>query len=396
MVLQGRKITVGITGGITAYKAAEIVSWLKASGAELQIAMTASACQLITPLTMKVLSGHPVATDIMDASANWHAPHIDLADCELYLLLPATANIMAKAAHGIADEVVSASLLANHAPVFCAPAMNTYMYENPATQHNMAILQERGWQMIEPDSSGLSGSPIRKGQLADIDTIKQAIVGFFANASKLAGKKVIVSAGPTYEFIDSVSFIGTRGSGKMGYALAEAAAREGAEVVLVAGPVSLNDPPGITVKHVVSASEMQDAILDEYDDADIVIMSAAVADYRPAKVADHKLKKGPENQCLEVVLTPDILAGLGKQKGSRFLAGFAAETDNLEQYAQGKLKEKNLDLVLANNVLEDGAGFDVDTNIITAIYGDKIERFPKMSKKQAAKEIIDLIVKLLG
>jgi len=210
------------------------------------------------------------------------------------------------------------------------------------------------------------------------------------------GKKVVVSAGPTYEYIDSVSFIGTRGSGKMGYALAEAAAQAGAEVVLVAGPVALNDPPGITVKHVVSAAEMQAAILAEYEDTDIVIMSAAVADYRPAQIAGHKLKKGPANQRLDVVLTPDILAGLGGQKGRRLLVGFAAETDNLEQYAKGKLKEKNLDLVLANNVLEDGAGFDVDTNIVTAFYGDTVKQFPKMSKKQLAKEIIGLVAKLLG
>lgn len=391
MVLKGKKITVGITGGITAYKAAEIVSWLRSCGAEIRVAMTASACQLIEPLTLKALSGHPVAVDMMDTSAAWHVPHIDLADCDLYLLLPATANIMAKAAHGLADEVVSASLLANHAPVICAPAMNTYMYENPATQHNIQLLQERGWLIVGPgETNG------KAGRLAELDTIKEAILSFFAAENKLAGKKVVVSAGPTYEYIDSVSFIGTRGSGKMGYALAEAAAQAGAEVVLVAGPVALNDPPGITVKHVVSAVEMQAAILAEYEDTDIVIMSAAVADYRPAQIAGHKLKKGPANQRLDVVLTPDILAGLGQQKGRRLLVGFAAETDNLEQYAKGKLKEKNLDLVLANNVLEDGAGFDVDTNIVTAFYGDTVKQFPKMSKKQLAKEIIDLVAKLLG
>ena len=313
MVLKGKKITVGITGGITAYKAAEIVSWLRSCGAEVRVAMTASACQLIAPLTLKALSGHPVAVDMMDTSADWHVPHIDLADCDLYLLLPATANIMAKAAHGLADEVVSASLLANHAPVICAPAMNTYMYENPATQHNIQLLQERGWLIVSPgETKG------KAGQLAELDTIKEAILSFFAAENKLAGKKVVVSAGPTYEYIDSVSFIGTRGSGKMGYALAEAAAQAGAEVVLVAGPVALNDPPGITVKHVVSAAEMQAAILAEYEDTDIVIMSAAVADYRPAQIAGHKLKKGPANQRLDVVLTPDILAGLGGQRGGVF------------------------------------------------------------------------------
>lgn len=198
MVLKGKKITVGITGGITAYKAAEIVSWLRSCGAEIRVAMTASACQLIEPLTLNALSGHPVAVDMMDTSAAWHVPHIDLADCDLYLLLPATANIMAKAAHGLADEVVSASLLANHAPVICAPAMNTYMYENPATQHNIQLLQERGWLIVGPgETNG------KAGRLAELDTIKEAILSFFAAENKLAGKKVVVSAGPTYEYIDS-------------------------------------------------------------------------------------------------------------------------------------------------------------------------------------------------
>ena len=385
MILEGKKITVGITGGFTAYKAADIIGWLKSAGAQVQVAMTASACQLMSPLMLQVLSGNPVATEVMDSSGRWKAsPHIALAECDLYILLPATANILAKAAHGIADEIVSASLVANHAPVLCFPSMNVHMYENPATQSNLQLLQQRGWTVVAQSS----------GRLVDDAQIETAIMEFFRRSQRLEGKKVIVSAGPTYEFIDSVSFVGTRGSGKMGYAVAEAAAAAGAEVVLVAGPVALSDPHGIRVKHVVSAAEMEAAIAEEYGDADIVIMAAAVADYRPQQAVDHKLKKGLAQRQLDMVLTPDILAGLGRQKGGRLLVGFAAETDNLEQYAKGKLAEKNLDLVLANNVSQEGAGFDVDTNILTAVTADNIEYFPKMSKKAAAEQIIALVAEL--
>lgn len=396
-MFNGRKITVGISGGIAAYKAADIVSWLQQNGAMVRVMMTRSACEIITPLTMKTLSGNPVAVDIMDSSPAWHVTHIDLANCDLLLLLPATANIMAKAAHGIADELVSATLLATKAPILCAPAMHTNMYENPATQANMQILRERGWQMIEPDAGHLACGATGKGRLADLDTIKEAIEKFFFQSKVLAGKKVIVSAGPTYEYIDPVRFIGNRSSGKMGFCLAEAAAAAGAEVVLVSGPTALADPAQIKVVHTVSAEQMAAAIHAEYVDADIVIMSAAVADYAPLNMQQSKIKKSrrqDETRHIELKANPDILAGLGADKGQRILVGFAAETDNIEEYAKQKLQEKNLDLIIANDVGEQGAGFDVDTNIIS-VYGEGIQKkYPLMSKRQAAGAIIDIIAQL--
>ncbi len=390
-MFRGVKITVGITGGIAAYKAADLVSWLSQNGAEVRVAMTKSACEIITPLTIKTLSRYPVATDIMDAGAAWHVPHIDLAACDLLLLIPATANIMAKAAHGIADEIVSAILLATKAPILCAPAMHTDMYENPATQENMAILKARGWQMIEPDAGHLACGAVGKGRLADLDSIKDAISAFLAGKQKLAGKKVIVTAGPTYEYIDPIRFIGNRSSGKMGYAIAAAAKAAGAEVVLVSGPTALSDPPGIKVKRVVSAAEMAAAIAADYADTDIVIMTAAVADYCPEQTATEKIKKNEQQLSLTLKRTPDILSQLGKDKGSRILVGFAAETTNVDEYATRKLQEKNLDLIIANDISEEGAGFDVDTNIITAISAQKIQKYALMSKTEAAKEIIELI-----
>jgi phosphopantothenoylcysteine decarboxylase / phosphopantothenate---cysteine ligase len=395
-MLKGKKITVGITGGIAAYKAAEIVSWLHAEGADVQVAMTKSACEIITPLTMKTLSGKPVLTDIMDKSGFWHVPHIDLANCDLYVLVPATANIMAKAATGIADELISASLLATTAPVLCAPSMNNKMYEHPATQHNMAVLRERGWIMVEPDSGRLACGTQGKGRFPEPQIIKDAVLAALTPQQSLSGKKVLVSAGPTHEYLDPVRFISNASSGKMGYALAETAAQAGAEVTLVSGPVSLTAPPGVMVINIGSALEMEAALNEEFAASDIVIMTAAVADYRPAKTAANKIKKEQLDARLELVKNPDILAGLGKKKNKQFLVGFAAETDNLEQYARQKLIEKNLDLIIANNVAEIGAGFGGDTNIITAIYGGQSESYPLMSKKEAAAKIIALIVKLYG
>lgn len=395
-MINGKKITVGITGGIAAYKAAEIVSWLYSGGADVQVAMTKSACQIITPLTMKTLSGKPVLTDIMDQSGFWHVPHIDLANCDLYVLLPATANIMAKAVTGIADELVSASLLATTAPVLCFPAMNNKMYDHPATQRNMAVLRERGWSLVEPDTGRLACGTQGKGRLAEAETIKNAILAALQPAQPLAGKKVLVSAGPTHEYLDPIRFLGNASSGKMGYALAGAAARAGAAVTLVSGPVALTAPPGVRVINAVSALEMEAAMNQDFADSDIVIMAAAVADYRPSVISGHKIKKDQPATKLELVKTPDILAGLGQKKSGQFLVGFAAETENVEQYARKKLLEKNLDLIIANNVLQEGAGFNGDTNIITAIYGEQSDQYPLMSKKEAAGKIIELIVKLLN
>ncbi|MEG1662120.1 MAG: bifunctional phosphopantothenoylcysteine decarboxylase/phosphopantothenate--cysteine ligase CoaBC, partial [Clostridiales bacterium] len=360
-MFKGRKITVGVTGGIAAYKAADIVSWLSKNGAEVQVAMTKSACAIIAPLTLKTLSKRPVAIEIMDDNPCFNVPHLDCAACDLFVLVPATANILAKAAYGLADDLVSAALLATTAPVLFAPAMHCDMYQNPVTQENINRLLRRGWTMIPPDSGVLACGAVGVGRLADMQSITDAITAALTIKQSLCGQKILVTAGPTYEYLDPVRFIGNRSSGKMGYAMAEAARNAGAEVCLISGPTALAAPRGIRCVPVVAAEEMYQACLKEYPTTNIVIMAAAVADYRPADYLTHKIKKG-EEQMLRLTANPDILATLGKDKGDRLLIGFAAETDNVVAYARRKLQQKNLDMIIANNVGESGAGFDVDTN----------------------------------
>ena len=393
----GKKVTVGVAGGIAAYKAAEIVSWLNQQGAYTQVAMTQSATRFITPLTMKTLSGHPVAADIMSEDDAFKVPHIDVADCDLLVIVPATANFLAKAAHGLADDILSAAILATKAPILCAPAMHVHMFSNPATQENLAILQSRGWKMIQPGFGRLACGTVGQGRLADVEIIKEAIREALVPSGPWQGKRVLVTAGPTYEFIDPVRFIGNRSSGKMGYALAEAARDAGAEVTLILGPCQLPDLPGGKTVRVTSAEEMDRAVWSCYEAQDMVFMAAAVSDYRPESISPQKTKKGgPET--LSLVRNPDILASLGKEKGHRFLVGFAAETENLPAYAAEKLRQKNLDLIVANNVASPGAGFDGDTNIVTMIYpkgeGQAIEEWPVMSKREVARHIVDFIVQL--
>ncbi len=394
----GKKITAAITGGIAAYKAAEVVSWLKQNKADVEVVMTEGATHFITPLTMKTLSGRPVALDIMATTGDWQVPHIDVAQCDLFLVLPATANILAKAAHGLADDLLSAALLATVAPVLAAPAMNLHMYANAATQANLAVLKERGWGFIEPGYGYLACGDYGQGRLADLDVLKAEITrALIAPKGPLAGKRMLISAGPTYEYIDPVRFIGNRSSGKMGYAIAQAAADAGAQVTLVSGPAALPEPKGVSLIRVTSCQEMHDAIWQQYGEAEIVVMAAAVADYRPRQAAAGKIKKGGP-LCLDLEPTVDILASLGQEKGRRFLVGFAAETERLGEYAAGKLRDKHLDLIIANDVSAPGAGFDLDTNIITAFWpepgriGEK--QFPLMSKKAAAQEILGLIAEL--
>lgn len=399
-MLKGKKITVGVTGGIAAYKAADLVSWLNQQGASVRVAMTEGATHFITPLVMKTLSGQAVALDIMAADNAFHVPHIDIAACDLFLIVPATANLLAKAAHGIADDVLTAALLATKAPVLCAPAMHTDMYANPATQANLALLQQRGWRFVAPGSGRLACGAIGQGRLADLETIKQAVCAMFDMPQLLAGKKVLVSGGPTYEYLDPVRFLGNRSSGRMGQAVAVAARDAGADVVFVLGPSALPDEMGMKTIRVVSAAEMHEAIRAEYTDTDIVVMAAAVADYRPAVRAPQKQKKGGE-QMLRLVRTIDILQSLGEQKQGRFLTGFAAETEDLAAYAADKLRRKNLDLIIANNVAAPGAGFDVETNIISAFWPDVAaadgvarEDWPLLTKREAGARIIRLIAKL--
>ncbi|MCR4963522.1 MAG: bifunctional phosphopantothenoylcysteine decarboxylase/phosphopantothenate--cysteine ligase CoaBC [Firmicutes bacterium] len=392
-----RKITVGVTGGIAAYKAADIVSWLSKNGAGVQVAMTKGACAFIDPLVFKTLSKRPVAVDIFDQAEAYNVPHLDCAACDLFVVVPATANILAKAAHGLADDLLSAALLATKAPVLFAPAMHCDMYTNPVTQENIAALCRRGWRMIAPDSGVLACGAQGVGRLASVQQIQEAITEALLPARPLQGKRVLVTAGPTYEYLDPVRFIGNRSSGKMGYALAEAACRAGADVTLISGPCALATPAGVQRIDVISGADMAQACFSVYDGVDIVIMAAAVADYRPEEYIPHKQKKGAE-KTVRLVENQDILAALGQERGDRLLIGFAAETENLAEYARIKLRKKNLDMIIANDVSQKGAGFDGDTNIITSIVRgeteDTLRSWPLMSKKQAAEQIIELITGL--
>ena len=400
-MLRGKKITVGITGGIAAYKAADIVSWLKQEGALVRVAMTTGATKIIAPLTLKTLSGQKVALDIFDEGGDLVVPHIELADCDAVIVIPATANILAKAAYGLADDLLSATLLATVAPVMVFPAMNIHMYANPATQANLEILRGRGYQVVEPAEGRMACGTSGKGRLPAIDDLKQAIKQFLVpKAGLLAGKNVLVTAGPTYEYIDPVRFIGNRSSGKMGYAVALAAEAAGAKVTLVSGPTTLADPKGMQIEKVISAAEMAAAVKRHYAAADIVVMAAAVADYKPETQAAQKLKKGTATeQTLTLTANPDILLSLGQQKGEKILVGFAAESENLLANAQQKLVAKNLDLIVANNICAAGAGFDGDTNIITLISRqtgeNQLTELPLLSKDQAAAEIIAAIGRLI-
>ena len=398
-MIEGKRLTVGITGGIAAYKAADIVSWLNQQGAKVQVVMTEAACRIVAPLTLKTLSGRPVATKLFDEEGGFAVPHIDVAECDAFIVLPATANILAKAAVGLADDLLSAALLATVAPVIFAPAMNANMYASAATRHNISVLRERGCLFIEPAKGRLACGTTGKGRLPDMEMLKSELINLLdACAPLLSGKKVLVTAGPTHEYIDPVRYIGNRSSGKMGYSLAEAAAKAGAEVTLISGPVSLDTPPCVHIERVVSANEMYGAVWRHYPDSDIVIMAAAVADYKPKAQAAQKIKK-TRQQNISLSANRDILASLGREKGSKILVGFAAETENLLSYATDKLQQKNLDLIVANNVLIQGAGFDADTNIVSVIRpaGDTVlvEEWPLLEKKELAQRLIGEIAGLI-
>ena len=398
MILEGKKILLGVTGGIAAYKAVEIASRLRKKGAEVHVIMTREAARFVTPLTFREITGQPVSLDMWEEPAHWNVEHIALARmADVCLIAPATANIIAKAAAGIADDMLTTTLLAVKAPIFFAPAMNSAMYENPVTQENMAKLQVRGWHKIEPATGHLACGGSGVGRLPEPADIVREMEETQARGKTLAGKKVLVTAGGTLEAIDPVRFIGNRSSGKMGYAVAQEAAQRGADVVLVAGgTVALADPPGIRVLHTESALAMRDAVLREAADAAVVVKAAAVADYRPKEMAKQKIKKNDAELTLVLEKNPDILMELGARKSeTQILVGFAAETQNLLAYAQEKLKKKNLDLIVANDVTCPDAGFNTETNLVKIIGRDgSIKEVPLMSKQKVAEIILDCIESL--
>jgi phosphopantothenoylcysteine decarboxylase/phosphopantothenate--cysteine ligase len=395
-MLNGKKVVIGVTGGIAAYKAVEIVSRLKKAGAIVHVIMTKAATNFVTPLTFREISGHPVTVDMWSEPRNYNIEHIALATmADLFLLAPATANIIGKIANGIADDMLSTTVMATTAPVIIAPAMNTNMYLNSIVQQNLTKLTQLGYQIIDPDSGMLACGVEGPGRLPDPEVIVRQVITFFHTNQSLAGKKVLITAGGTYEPIDPVRYIGNRSSGKMGYALARVAAARGANVILVSGPTNLPQPAGVTVRQIETAQQMHAAVLAEYSNSDIVIKAAAVADYRLQSPAVNKIKKTDNTLTLILEKTPDILRELGELKQHQILVGFAAETQELLAHATEKLIKKNLDMIVANDVTLPGAGFNANTNIVKIIYRDgALEELPKMSKESLAQIILDKIILL--
>jgi phosphopantothenoylcysteine decarboxylase/phosphopantothenate--cysteine ligase len=394
-MLKGKKIVLGVTGGIAAYKAAELVRELVRAEAEVHVVMTWSAQAFVTPLTFQTLSGDKVVTELFSLIEESEIGHISLADrAEVLVIAPATANIIGKIASGIADDMLTTIVMATQAPVLLAPAMNVHMWENPLCQENIGRLRSRGYHFIDPESGELACGYEGKGRLAEIPAIVERIRAILSSQD-LKGESVLVTAGPTEEPIDPVRFISNRSSGKMGFALARAAARRGAEVLLVAGPCALPFPAGVRGIRVQTAAEMREAVLGNLERSSILIMASAVSDYRPKERFPEKIKKNSGSLVVDLELNPDILGEAGKRKGKCFLVGFAAETENLLQNARRKLAEKNLDLIVANDVSQPGAGFQVDTNIAKFIEpGGLIDELPLMSKEELADRLFDRILQL--
>jgi phosphopantothenoylcysteine decarboxylase / phosphopantothenate---cysteine ligase len=384
-------VVLGVTGCIGAYKACEVLRELQRRDVDVRVVMTRAATQFVAPLTFEALSRHPVFHDQWALGENGEIQHISLADeADLLLVAPATANSVGKFARGIADDALSTLYLATRAPVLVAPAMNVNMYGHPAFQENLATLRGRGVGVVEPGSGYLACGWLGQGRLAETDTIVEAALAILQPRRDLAGETLLVTAGPTVEDIDPVRFVSNRSTGRMGYRLAEAARDRGASVVVVSGPTSLEAPAGVRVIPVRSADEMQRAVLAQLSGATIVIAAAAVSDYRPAERERSKLKKTDRPQSLSLVRTPDILKGLGERKGERLLVGFAAETDDLVANARAKLESKNLDLIVANDVSAEGAGFGVETNaaVILRRDGTRLD-LPLATKRELAERILD-------
>ncbi len=388
------RIALAVTGCIGAYKAAEVLRLLQQDGVDVRVAMTASAQQFVGPVTFEGLSGHPVITSMWEPSATGAIRHIELAQSiDLLVVAPATANILAKFANGICDDFVTTLYVSTTVPVLVAPAMNVEMLRHPATRENLARLAARGVHIVEPGSGYLACGMVGEGRLAEPREIADRALALMRPGSgpgDLSGHRVLVTAGPTREPIDPVRFVTNRSSGRMGYAVAEAASARGAEVMLVSGPVSIDPPSGVDVVRVETAAEMAAATLERVDWSTMIVKSAAVADYRPVSVADRKIKKAGDSMTIEMEKTEDILSAIGARKGDRVLVGFAAETDDLVENARKKLESKNADLIVANDVTREGAGFDLGTNIAVLVGRDgRADELPMMSKRQLADRILD-------
>ena len=394
-MLQGKNIVLGVSGGIAVYKAVELLRLLTKAGADVHVIMTKNAREFVTPLTFQTLSGHPVHTDLFSLYQEQEIDHISLADrADLFILAPATANLVGKISQGLADDLLTTSVMATKAPVLIVPAMNSNMYENPIYQRNEKSLAEYGYHILEPISGALACGWEGKGKLPD-PTVIFAAAESVLTPKDLSGCQIMVTAGPTREDLDPVRYLSNYSSGKMGFAIAAAAQQRGAEVILIAGPTHLTVPDGVRCIPVVSAEEMRSAVFDNLTDVDVVIKAAAVADYRPLDRSAQKIKKTADDSFLKLERNPDILAELGRQKGERILVGFAAETEKLLEHATGKMEKKNLDIIVANDITRDGAGFDVDTNIVKFLHADgRLEELDLMSKSEVARQLLDRVTVL--
>lgn len=394
--LSGKSVVLCVTGGIAAYKAADIISTLRKKGANVFVIMTKSATEFITPLTLEVLSGNRVVTDMFSRDFTWEVEHISLAKrADVFVIAPATANVIGKAAHGIADDMVTTTLMATKAPMVIAPAMNTGMYENQVVQDNITILENRGVRFVQPASGRLACGDSGKGKLAEPETIVNEICAA-AMKQDLKGKTILVTAGPTREAIDPVRFISNHSTGKMGYAIAQNASMRGAKVILVSGPVALETPYGVERVNVSSARDMHDVVISRLDKVDWIIKSAAVGDYRPETTADEKIKKKDDDMSISLVRNPDILAEIGsKKQNHQLVCGFSMETQDLLNNSRAKLQKKNCDMLVANNLKTEGAGFAHDTNVATLLYRDGThEPLSLMQKDDLASIVLDRLLKL--
>ena len=396
-MLKGKTVLLGVTGGIAAYKAAALASALVKQHAAVEVVMTENATKFVTPLTFEQLTGRRTMVDTFDRNFSHQVEHISLAErTDLVIVAPATANVMAKLAHGLADDMLTTTILACRCPKLIAPAMNTNMYENPVTQDNMDILRRYGWDVIEPASGRLACGAVGKGKMPEPEDLLQHVLRYLALPHDLEGKHVVVTAGPTQESLDPVRYLTNHSTGKMGYAIAKMAMLRGADVTLISGPTSIAPPPFVKVVNVVSAQDMFEAVAANAPEADMIFKAAAVADYTPADYNDNKIKKKDGDMAIPLKRTQDILKYLGENRRvGQVICGFSMETENMLENSQAKLAKKNVDMICANNLKQAGAGFGVDTNVITVITKDGYTELPLQSKEAAANEILNQAAVLL-
>lgn len=392
-MLTGKSVILGVTGSIAAYKAAALAHMLKKQNCDVNVIMTRNATEIIAPLTFERLTGNKCIVETFDKNIQYDVKHISLAKkADMAIIAPATANIIGKIANGIADDMLSTTIMACKCPVYISPAMNTAMYENPIVQNNMKKLKDFGYKFIEPEEGVLACGDIGKGKMPEPEKIAEYVYKELAFEKDLKGKKIIVTSGATIESIDPVRYITNHSTGKMGCAMARAAMQRGAKVTLIAANMTASPPPFIKVINVKSAEDMYRAVRAEYDNSDIVVMSAAIADYTPEATAKNKIKKSDNDMNIRLKRTTDILKYMGKNKKGQYLCGFSMETENLVENSVRKLENKNADMIVANNLKVEGAGFGTDTNVVTIITKDNVIELPVMNKEEVAHRIFDIIL----